>query len=142
MNPIVLIGLALVGYFVYENYFATTTTTAPPAGTGTGTPPPAVTPPSQLTAIGTNLLNAAVLAGGPNPQLSADQWGYYYALPNVAGTPAPAPNLLFGTAWNDSDRSVNGVVNMPYSTYWTALSAYLQAQGMSGLSGVGYMGWA
>jgi hypothetical protein len=145
MKPLLLIGgAALLAYYAYSKgmFGALLPSSGTPAPTPTpGTPAPG----GQLTTLQSALLSAAAKdTGNTNPLLSADQWGFYYALPTVAGTPAPAPDQIFGSSFDGTARTVNGALNIPFATYWGALSPYLASKGMSGLgmSGLLPAGWA
>ena len=145
MKPLLILGgVGVLAYYLYEQYKGSTTLTAtiPVTGGGTTTTTPVVTTPgtpayNSLAAIAARIQAAA----GSGATYSADQWNVY--LGQQAGITPPSPDTVFGTAFDPSDRSVNGSVAIPFATYWGPMSAFLTSSlGMSGLRGWGMGGWA
>jgi hypothetical protein len=118
--------IGLVGYWVYENFFATTTTTT----TGAATTPAVNTGFDSLANIYLRMIQDAVNNTPGTTQatitLTADQWNYYLARQSSV-TPA-APAAVFGATY-----TANPDATMTAAQYWAVMDPYLVTQGMSGL---------
>jgi hypothetical protein len=125
--------IALAGWWVYENYFATPATASPatpatPAKTTDTTPSPVV--PSVLDGIVARITAKA----GSGAKLDADNWGWYLnnELSALGKGAAPDPVPIFNL-----DRSQT-LPQMTIAEWWGPMSAALKSQ--MGLSGLGHFG--
>jgi hypothetical protein len=117
--------IGLVGYWVYENFFAT------PAATTTAT---TTTPATATTATATTdafnslaaIYGRIVGAAPANASLTADQWNVYLAAQSSVTPPDPASVFTFTDA---NPRTAT----MTAAQYWSVMEPYLVKQGMSGL---------
>src|SRR5271157_3430814 len=117
--------IGLVGYWVYENFFATSTATATttPATTSTATTTTTTTTDAfnSLASIYGRIVGAAPA----NALQTADQWTVYLAAQSSVTPPDPALVFTFTDA---SPRTAT----MTAAQYWSEVEPYLVKQGMSG----------
>lgn len=142
-NLLMLGGVAVGGYFLYEYYLApfsasgaagalTAGSSPAPAGTTTAAPP-ATTPPASpapaanSSAVCSGTLAAVAASGDPNFTPSgADYVGQPYHWQVYWNLQAGAPALNIGAMYPDDTVEITG------AAFCAAAQAYLTAQGLSG----------
>ncbi len=131
MKDVLKYGLiALVGYYIYETFFATPATTVTTTPAATTTQPAVNTGFDSLAAIYTRMIQDAVNntpgATTANIVLTADQWNFYLA--RQSSIVPVAPGTIFGATY-----TANPTATMTAAQYWSVMEPYLVSQGMSGL---------
>ena len=111
--------IGLVGYWVYENFFATTTATTTTTPSATTTTTDAF---NSLASIYSRIVGAVTA----NSLMTADGWNTVLAA--QSGVTPPDPTAVF--TFTDSYPRTS---TMTAAQYWAKMEPYLVAQGMSGL---------
>jgi hypothetical protein len=134
-NLLVLGGVAVGGYFLYESFLAPAAVAAAPAATPAPgatitTPPPAATTPAPAansSAVCSGTLAAVAASGDPNFTPSgADFLGQPYHWQVYWNLQPGAPALNIGAMYPDATVEITG------AAFCAAAQAYLTAQGLSG----------